>query len=88
MLTPEEQERLHDRIAPHLDAIKRHFKAGAKITLLVRSPELPGDTSVILTDDDIEAAIAELQAKAVEVKGDAIGKALDERRARRGSSRP
>jgi hypothetical protein len=80
-LTPEEQERLHDQLAPHLDAIRRHFKPGAKVTLLVRSPDQPGDTAVILTND---AAIIELQKHAEEVKSDPVGKALEERRTRRG----
>ena len=83
MLTPEEQAALHDAIAVHLDAIKLCFKPGAKVTLLVRSPHLPGDTVVVLTDDSIDEVIAELQKHAEEVKSEAVGKAQEEARKRR-----
>lgn len=54
-------EQLHDALGDDLERIKRRFKPGAKVTLVVRQPELPGDTGVVIGDDDLDAAIAEIQ---------------------------
>jgi hypothetical protein len=44
---------LHDKIAPVLDAARKHFVAGCKITLIVRLPGQEG-LDLIISDDDIE----------------------------------
>jgi hypothetical protein len=54
-------ERLHDRLAAHLDRITKLFKPGAKLTLVVRQPDLPGDTGILIGNDDYDAVIAEIQ---------------------------
>jgi hypothetical protein len=82
-LTPEQQAQLHDGIAPHLDAIKRFFGPGANVTLHVRSPHLPGDTTVVLTDDNIDDVIADLQRHADEIKSDTVTQAREEATRRR-----
>lgn len=46
--------------AEYLDRIARLFKPGKKLTLLVRSPGLP-DRDFMLTDDNIDEAIAMLE---------------------------
>lgn len=50
-----------DEVAQHMDKILKKFKRGAKITVLVRSPQIPGDTDFILTNDDLTEARAALQ---------------------------
>lgn len=50
---------LHD----DLERIARRFKPGAKLTLVVRQPNVPGDAGVVIGDDDIELAIAELRRR-------------------------
>lgn len=40
----------------HMDKIKRMFKPGAKITVVVRNPALP-DADVVMGDDDLDKAI-------------------------------
>lgn len=57
-----EQERAHltDAIAEHCEAIRRMFTPGAKVTVLVRCPQTPGDGDVLVTcdsDDEIRAAM-------------------------------
>lgn len=54
-------ERLHDVLGDDLERIKRRFKPGAKVTLVIRQPGLPGDTGVVIGDDDLDAVIAEIQ---------------------------
>jgi hypothetical protein len=41
----------------HMDKIIKKFKPGAKITVIVRSPQIPGDTDFILTNDDLEHVV-------------------------------
>ena len=60
-MTPAARAELHDRISVHLNRIAKVFKPGTKLTLVVRQPHLPGDTGVLLTNDDPEAAIAEIR---------------------------
>ena len=55
-----------DKAADHMDRILRLFKPGAKITVIVRSPLVPGDTDFIMTDDDlteVRAAILRQQER-------------------------
>lgn len=53
---------LHQDISYHLERIGKLFKReqGVKITLVVRMPKLD-DGGVLLTDDDLELAIAEMK---------------------------
>jgi len=44
-----------------MDRILTLFKPGAKITVIVRSPNIPGDTDFIMTNDDLTEARYALQ---------------------------
>ena len=50
-----------DEVAQHMDRILKCFKPGAKITVIVRSPQIPGDTDFILTSDDLDEVISAIQ---------------------------
>lgn len=52
---------LHHDLDGDLRRIAARFKPGAKLTLVVRSPNFPGDTGVVLTDDNLDLAIAEIR---------------------------
>lgn len=49
----------------HLEKIQKLFKAESKVTLIVRPPmhKVEGDTDFVLTDDDLEQAIAVLERR-------------------------
>jgi hypothetical protein len=51
--------------AYHMEQIQGIFKTGSKITLVVRPPthRADGDTDFVMTDDDLDAAIAVLQRR-------------------------
>jgi hypothetical protein len=53
-------DKLHADIAEHLESIKAMFKDGAKITLIVRNPNLK-DGDVLLTDDVVNEAVKALR---------------------------
>ena len=64
--TTEAVERLHDDLSNDLDGIKKRFKAGVRVTLVVRVPGEP-DQGTVIGDDDLEEAVGQirhLQAKA------------------------
>jgi hypothetical protein len=43
-----------EKVADHLDEIKRYFKAGAKVTIFVRFPDDPeGRKDFVMGDDDL-----------------------------------
>lgn len=77
-----------DGVAAHLDDIKRLFKPGAKVTVLVRRPEHEDDSQdFVLTDDDLTSAIRALRIRtktrdgAAKCEGcgrPAVGASLDE----------
>lgn len=53
---------LHVQLNKDLERIAKRFKPGAKITLVVRHPDRPdGSSNVVLSDDDLDETIAELQ---------------------------
>lgn len=54
---------LHFALETHLRRIERFFKPGAKVTLMVRNPGTPGDAGVLLTNDDLDAVIAEIERR-------------------------
>lgn len=46
-------EETQEEVSDHLDKIKRYFKPGAKITVLVRAPDDPdGRKDFMMGDDD------------------------------------
>ena len=64
----ERLDRLQDELGHHLEQIGKHFKpeAKAKLTLVVRMPGLNGDpneTGIVISDDDLNEAIAEIQRR-------------------------
>lgn len=57
-------EDTRDIIAEHLEGIKTLFKPGIKVTLLVRTETHPdGSRDLVMTDDDLETAIAALRIR-------------------------
>jgi hypothetical protein len=50
---------LHGDIAEHLESIAAMFTQRPKITIVIRTPWLP-DGGVLLSDDDFDQAIAEV----------------------------
>jgi hypothetical protein len=50
-----------EEVSDYMDHILKLFKPGAKITVCVRNPQVPGDTDFILTNDDLTEARAALQ---------------------------
>jgi hypothetical protein len=54
-----------EQVAFHMEKIQAVFKPGTKITVVVRPPDhkAEGDTDFIMTDDDIDQAIAALQRR-------------------------
>lgn len=55
------RDRLHDELSQHLNRIARMFVPGVKLTLVIRTPDVPGDTGIVIGNDDYDAAIAEIQ---------------------------
>lgn len=54
---------LQDAIAAHLHAIGKFFTQRPRITIVIRTPWLDAqdlDGGVVITDDDLDAAIAEI----------------------------
>lgn len=55
---------LHSDLSYLCEQAAGHFAAGAKVTLVVRHPHLPGDTSVLVTSDgDMDAVVAEIRKR-------------------------
>ena len=61
---------LHFALETHLQRIERFFKPGAKLTLVVRNPSVPGDAGALLTDDDLDEVIAEIQRRKADMVDD------------------
>lgn len=54
----------HGRACVALESLAKLLKPGAKLTLLVRRPEAPdGSQDMVVTDDDLRAAIAALEIR-------------------------
>lgn len=47
---------VQDIVSEHMDAIKRCFKRGVKITVMVRTPNLP-DRDFMMTDDSLDEVL-------------------------------
>lgn len=61
-------DNLHDRLADHLERIKRLFKPeyDAKLTLVVRMPGVPEDEDdawIVISDDNLDEALAGIQRR-------------------------
>ena len=55
--------RVRNEVADHLEAICRLFTQRPKITIVIRTPWLDAagkDGGILLTDDDLDAAVAEI----------------------------
>jgi hypothetical protein len=50
-----------ESVSEYMDKILKLFRPGAKITVLVRSPQVPGDADFILTNDDLTEARKAIQ---------------------------
>jgi hypothetical protein len=50
----EKLDRARNEVAHHLDAIKRLFVNGAKLTILARPPGGDVEKEFLLTDDDLD----------------------------------
>jgi hypothetical protein len=57
-------ERLHCDLSDDLNRIARRFKTSVKLTLVIRQPEVDGDTGIVIGNDDYELAIAEVRRQA------------------------
>ena len=62
-LTAQEQERLRSDIVDHCVAIERLFKLGAKVTVIVRNPHVPGDADVLVTSDTLPEIVSAIQLR-------------------------
>jgi hypothetical protein len=54
---------VQEMVAGHMDKIVAMFKPGVKITVLVRTPDLP-DRDFMMTDDDHAELIAMIERRA------------------------
>ncbi len=61
---------LHFALETHLRQIERHFRPGAKVTLIVRNAGTSGDAGVLLTNDDLDEVIAEIERRRADVVED------------------
>jgi hypothetical protein len=59
-VTTDKLQRVHDEVSQHLEEISRLFTQRPKITIVIRTPWLEGG-GVLLSDDDFDQAIAEIQ---------------------------
>lgn len=53
---------IQEEISYHMDQINKLWK-NAKLTLLIRNPDVEGDSSVVFTDDDPNFVMAELKKR-------------------------
>ena len=57
---------VQDAVGAHMDAIRKRFKPGVKLTVMVRSPGFP-DRDFVMTDDEIPELVLMLSRRAEEV---------------------
>lgn len=62
------RERIRAAIADHCLAIEDLFVPGAKVTVLVRNPSVPGDADVLVTSDTDVEIVAALERRGVIVR--------------------
>jgi hypothetical protein len=58
---------LHDDIARHCDEIAKMFTDGAKVTVIVRNPQVKGDAGVFVSSDTCEAIAMEIRRRQAQV---------------------
>lgn len=56
-------DQLHENLSVHLDEILKHFKPGAKVTVVIRNPSVPGHSGLVIGNDDLDEAIAEIRRR-------------------------
>lgn len=56
-------ERLHEALSDDLDAVLARFKAGAKVTLVVRATPGNSESDVVIGNDDLEEAAAAIRRR-------------------------
>lgn len=65
-------------IAQHLDLIRDLFKPGAKLTLLVRNPEIEADADVLFTSDTLPEVVASIRHREATDKKIELPKAYED----------
>lgn len=58
-------DQLADDLSRDLHRITKRFRTPVKLTLVIRQPEIPGDSGIVIGNDDYDAAIAEIQRQRV-----------------------
>lgn len=53
---------VQQQVAGHMEDIQSLFKKGAKITVLVRTPDKP-DSDFLMTDDNLDEVVAAVQRR-------------------------
>lgn len=57
-------DRLHNNLCADLDSVLSNFKTAAKVTLVVRQPEVKGDAGIVIgNDEEPEKVIAEIRRR-------------------------
>lgn len=51
------------QVSHYMERIQRLFKAGSKITVLVRNPSVQGDADFLLTDDDLTEVLKAVERR-------------------------
>jgi hypothetical protein len=72
-INEELRERLRSDIANHCTAIEDLFVAGAKVTVLVRNPAVPGDADVLVTNDTDDEILTAIQRRISARAGIGVG---------------
>lgn len=67
-------QKVTEEAAGLLEQIQNLFKPGAKVTLLVRNPDINGDAGFLLTDDSLDAVLREIRKRMA--KGESGGTEL------------
>lgn len=62
-LSPAETLALQESLGRCLERVKKCFKPGSKVTLVVRNPSISDEAGVVIGDDDLDEAIAEIKRR-------------------------
>lgn len=62
-MTFAEHVALQDALSRHLAEVAKLFGPGARLTLVVRNPDTPGDAGLVIGDDDLELAVEEIRRR-------------------------
>lgn len=55
--------RVNEIVSTYMNNISAMFKPGNKITVVVRNPDIPGDTTFMLTNDDLGELVNDLAGR-------------------------